>query len=68
MKLWGIAAGSAAIALGVKFCVPGLHVVIRGVAALGLYGLLYLGGATAAGIPEAVEAIRPIRRYLSAIK
>ena len=68
LGLWGIAIGSAAIALGAKFSLLGFHVIIRGVAVLGLYGLLYIGGATAAGIPEAAEAIRPIRRYLSGIK
>ena len=68
LGLWGIAVGSAAIALGAKFCLLGFHVIIRGVAVLGLYGLLYIGGATAAGIPEAAEAIRTIRRYLSGIK
>ncbi len=68
MALWGIAIASAAIVLGVELFVPGFHVVIRGIVILGLYGLLYIGGATAAGIPEAAEAIRPIRRYLSGIK
>lgn len=68
MTLWGIALASAAIVLGVKLFVPGLHVVTRGIVILGLYGLLYIGGVTAAGIPEAAEAIHLIRRYLSGIK
>src|SRR5208337_1795331 len=65
MALWGIAIVSAAIAFGVKLLVPSLHVVIRGIAVLGVYGLLYIGGAVAAGIPEAADAIRSIRRYFS---
>ncbi len=68
MTLWGLAIASAAILVGVKLFVPGYHVVIRGIVILGLYGLLYLGGSAAAGIPEATEAIRLIRRYLSGIK
>lgn len=68
IALWGIAIASAAVAFGVKLFLPGLHVVIRGIAVLGVYGLLYTGGAVAAGIPEASEAIRLIRRYLSGIK
>ena len=68
MALWGIALASAALVLGVKLLLPGLHVVFRGIVILGLYGLLYLGGAILAGIPEAAEAIRTIRRYLSSIK
>jgi putative peptidoglycan lipid II flippase len=68
MALWGIAFASAAIVFGVKLFIPGLHVVIRGIVILVLYGLLYIGGATAAGIPEAAEAIRLIRRYLPDIK
>jgi putative peptidoglycan lipid II flippase len=67
MALWGIAIACAAIVLGVKLFIPGFHVVIRGVVILGLYGLLYVGGATLAGIPEAAEAMRSIRRYLSGI-
>ncbi len=63
LALWGIAIGSAAVAFGVKLIVPGFYVVIRGVVVLGLYGLLYIGGATAAGIPEAAEVIRQVRRF-----
>jgi putative peptidoglycan lipid II flippase len=63
MALWGIAIVSAAIAFGVKLSVPGLHVVIRGIVVLGVYGLLYIGGAVSAGIPEAADAIRSIRRF-----
>jgi putative peptidoglycan lipid II flippase len=65
MALWCIAIAAAAIAFGVKLLVPGLHVVIRGVVVLGIYGLLYVGVAKAAGIPEASEAIRTMRRYVS---
>jgi len=68
MALWGIAIASAAVALGVKLFMPGFHVVIRGMVILGLYVLLYIGGATAARIPEAAEAIRQIRRYFSGTK
>jgi putative peptidoglycan lipid II flippase len=68
MALWGIAIASAAVALGVKLLVPGFPIVIRGIVILGLYGLLYIGGATAAGIPEAAETIRPIKRFISGIK
>ena len=63
--LWGIALASAAAAFGVKLLLPGLQVVIRGIAVLGVYGLLYISGAAAARIPEAAEAIRPIRRFFS---
>ncbi|HXX53103.1 MAG TPA: murein biosynthesis integral membrane protein MurJ [Thermodesulfovibrionales bacterium] len=62
--LWGIAIASGAIALGVKSLIPGLHVAIRGMAVLGVYGLLYIGGTLAAGIPEAVETIRTVRQHL----
>ena len=65
MALWGIAIASAVVASGVKLLVPGLHVVIRGIAVLGIYGLLYIGVATAAGIPEASETIRTMKRYFS---
>lgn len=66
--LWGIAIASAAVAFGFKLLVPGLHVVVRGIIVLGLYGLLYICGAVAAGIPEAGEAIRPLRRLISGPK
>jgi len=68
MALWAIALASATIALGVKLLVPGLHVVIRGIIILGVYGLFYVGGATAAKIPEAAEAIHLIRRYFLGVK
>jgi putative peptidoglycan lipid II flippase len=63
MALWGISIMAAAMAFGVKLLMPGPHVVIRGVTVLGIYGMLYVGVATAAGIPEASEAIRTMRRY-----
>ncbi len=66
--LWSIAIASAAMAFGIKLLLPGLHVVIRGIIVLGVYGLLYIGGAAAAGVPEAAEAVRPIRRVISSIK
>ncbi len=65
--LWGIAIAASAAAFGVKLLVPGLHVVIRGIVVLGIYGLLYVCGAVAAGIPEAAETVRPVRRYFSGI-
>jgi putative peptidoglycan lipid II flippase len=65
MALWGIALASAAFAFGVKWLASGFHVVTRGVAVLGVYGMLYVGIATAAGIPEASEAIHMMRRYVS---
>ncbi len=68
MALWGIALASAAVAFGLKLFVPGLHVVVRGIVVLGVYGLLYIGGAVAAGIPEAADAFRPIKRYFSGAK
>ncbi len=68
IALWCIAIASAAAAFGVKMLVPGLPVVIRGIVVLGVYGLLYIGGAVGAGIPEADEAVRPIRRHLSGVR
>jgi putative peptidoglycan lipid II flippase len=68
MALWCIAIAAAACAFGVKLLLPGIHAVIRGVVVLGIYGLLYVSGATAAGIPEATEAVHTMRRYVSGLR
>jgi putative peptidoglycan lipid II flippase len=61
VKLWSVAAFSAALAYPLKLWISG-HPVISGVVVLPCYGLLYLGGARYFRIPEADTILGRLRR------
>jgi putative peptidoglycan lipid II flippase len=56
LRLWGVALAGAAAAWGVKLALGHDHPLVVGTLALGLYGLVYLGGTHLLHIPEAREA------------
>jgi putative peptidoglycan lipid II flippase len=58
MTLWGIALGAAAVAWGVKLLFPDRHAIWQGVAALTVYGIVYVGGTAALRVPEAKTLTR----------
>jgi putative peptidoglycan lipid II flippase len=62
IRLWGIATVAGALAFGVQRLVDSAHAVIVAAAVLGTFGLAYLGGADALGIPEAHAFTRRFRR------
>jgi putative peptidoglycan lipid II flippase len=61
IRLWGIAAFSAALAYPLKFLISG-HPVVSGLVVLPCYGLVYVGGAWYLRIPEVDALIGRLRR------
>lgn len=61
-SLWAAAAGSAAIAFGLKLVIPALGRFLLAAAVLGTFGLLYVGVTVALGIPEAESLLARVRR------
>jgi putative peptidoglycan lipid II flippase len=61
VRLWSLAAFSAALAYPLKLWITG-HPVLTGVVVLPCYGLFYLGGARYLGIPEADALLGRLRR------
>jgi putative peptidoglycan lipid II flippase len=51
-KLWMVAALAAAVGWGVKLALPPLHPTISAAAICGAYGIVYLAGTAALGVPE----------------
>jgi putative peptidoglycan lipid II flippase len=61
-RVWGVALGSAAVAVGVPFLLPGPGPVVRALLALGLFGACYLLGTASAGVLEARALLSRLRR------
>jgi len=64
IKVWTVALISAAVgAATVYFAVPAhLHIIIKAVIGLGIYGILYFSLGTALNIPQARSALRRVLR------
>jgi len=60
-KLWSASAVAAAAGWGVKWALPPLHPVYFAVGVLGTYGVVFLAGTLAVGIPEASLALRRLK-------
>jgi putative peptidoglycan lipid II flippase len=52
VRLWGTAIAASGAAWAVKAVLPLTHPVVAGVIILGAFGLAYLGGTMAFGVPE----------------
>jgi hypothetical protein len=50
--LWGTAVAAGGAAWAVKTVLPPAHPVVAGTIVLGVFGLAYLGGTMALGVPE----------------
>ncbi len=61
LKLWALAFAASAAAYGIKLAVGTNHPLPLAVVALGLYGVIYLGGSVLLGIPEAKEHLRRLK-------
>ncbi len=62
VRLWTLAVGGLAAGWGVLVLAPALPVVPRALLSLGAFGLVYLGGAAGAGIPQVREVTGWLRR------
>lgn len=65
-RLWACALAAGAGAWGVKLLVSAAPPLVKAAAVLGPYGLVYLGGALALGVPEADAAAAALRRRFPA--
>jgi putative peptidoglycan lipid II flippase len=63
-KLWASAGLSAAVALGLKYLLGGLHPIILAALVLTPYGLLYFALTTLWGLPEARAIVTRFTRVL----
>lgn len=61
-KLGGTAIGAAILAFGVRSLTTGTPPLISGIIVLSVYGLVYLGGAAFAGVPEAKKLVHSISK------
>jgi len=61
-KLWSIAIAAAVPSFAVKYWTAGLSPVLSGIIVLLVFGIIYLAGAAALGIPTAAQMLRLIGR------
>ena len=64
IRMCGAALISAAAAFGLKSWLGGLPPYLSGSLVLLFFGLLYLSGAAALGIPDAVRIVRAVRNRI----
>jgi putative peptidoglycan lipid II flippase len=60
-SLWLLGIVAAAAAWGVRMVIPAMHPAITAALVLGPYGIVYIGGATMRGLPEAHALLRRVR-------
>ena len=60
VKLWAIAIGAAAVAFAIKGRTDALPPLISGTFVLAVFGMIYLGGAAALKMPEALQLLHAL--------
>ncbi|MBN2336908.1 MAG: murein biosynthesis integral membrane protein MurJ [Acidobacteria bacterium] len=64
VRLWGAALAAAAAAFALKLWLRELPPYISGSLVLAVFGSLYLAGAAALGMPDAVRIVRAVRKRM----